>query len=92
MKVLVLAQVFPPRRGGSGQWLWELYRRLGADVYVVAGATDGDIAFDRNSGFAIERIALDFSSWGVTSIRAAGQYIRTFARVRRAASRTQWWR
>lgn len=87
MKILVLAQVFPPRRGGSGQWLWELYRRLGADVYVVAGATDGDLAFDRQSSLAIERITLDFSSWGITSIRAAAQYIRTFARVRRAASR-----
>jgi phosphatidyl-myo-inositol dimannoside synthase len=87
VKILVLAQVFPPRRGGSGQWLWELYRRLRADVHVVAGATDGDTAFDRESTLSTERMALDFHSWGVTSMRAAAQYIRTFARVRRATSR-----
>src|SRR5262249_44885396 len=77
----------PPRRGGSGQWLWELYRRLGADVHVVAGATGGDAAFDRESSLSIERVALDFSSWGITSLRAATQYVRTFGRVRHAASR-----
>jgi phosphatidylinositol alpha-1,6-mannosyltransferase len=89
VKALVLAQVFPPRRGGSGQWLWELYRRIGTDVHVVAGATDGDAAFDRESTLSIERVPLDFSSWGITSIPAAAQYIRTFARVRRVASRTR---
>jgi hypothetical protein len=36
VKVLLIAEVFPPRSGGSGRWLWELYRRLdGVSVQVV---------------------------------------------------------
>jgi len=38
MKTLVLTEVFPPRTGGSGRWLHELYRRWPAgDVQVLAG-------------------------------------------------------
>lgn len=87
MKILVLAQVFPPRRGGSGQWLWELYRRLDVPVHVIAGKTVGDESFDRDSKLSIERMALDFPTWGLMSIRGAANYVRTFARVRDAAVR-----
>ena len=86
MKILVLAQVFPPRRGGSGQWLFELYRRLSKDVHFVAGTTNGDETFDRQAGLSIERMPLDFSTWGVSSVRGAAQYARTLMRVRRVAS------
>jgi phosphatidyl-myo-inositol dimannoside synthase len=87
VRILVLAQVFPPRRGGSGQWLWELYRRLGAETHVVAGGTDGDQVFDRSSGLSTERAPLDFSTWGISSFGGVRQYWRTFSRVRRVAGR-----
>ena len=55
MKILLLTQVFPPRKGGSGQWLWELYRRLrDFDVHIVAGKTPGGEAFDRSRFLQIE--------------------------------------
>ncbi len=97
MNLLVLAQVFPPRRGGSGQWLWELYRRVDAregappaspiHVHVIAGNTVGSDAFDRESTLPIQRMSLDFASWGIFSLRGVAQYARTFARVRHLARR-----
>lgn len=87
MKILLLAQVFPPRQGGSGRWMWELYRRLrGADVTVAASACGGDWAFDAKAGLRVERIPLDFSSWGLLSVRSTAEYVRAFARVRSIVS------
>jgi phosphatidylinositol alpha-1,6-mannosyltransferase len=78
VKVLVLTHVFPPRRGGSGQWLWELYRRLtDIDVHIVAGEVEGAAAFDRQSGLRVTRMPLDFSSWGLLNWRGASDYART---------------
>ena len=28
MSVLLLSEIFPPQKGGSGRWFWEIYRRL----------------------------------------------------------------
>ncbi|MGC4081736.1 MAG: glycosyltransferase family 4 protein [Vicinamibacterales bacterium] len=87
MKILVLAQVLPPRRGGSGRWIWELYRRLpGMDVTLVAGACDGDRAFDGTTPVRINRLPLDFASWGLLSPAGSLQYARTFARLRAMVS------
>ena len=84
MNILVLAQVFPPRRGGSGRWLWDLYRRLpGFDVHVVTATTPDGAAFDRTADLAISRIPLDFSSWGVWDWRGGPQYGAALLRLRR---------
>lgn len=77
MTILLVSQVFPPRPGGSGRWLWELYRRLThARVHVVAGDVTGADAFDRNAPMPITRLPLDFASWGVMKPRSAVQYAR----------------
>jgi phosphatidylinositol alpha-1,6-mannosyltransferase len=90
MKVLLLTDMFPPRKGGSGRWLWELYRRLeDASVHVVAGTTTGAEAFDRNATMSIERIPLSFSSWGVWDLRGLGQYGRATIQVSRILSRAR---
>ena len=91
MRILVLTQVFPPRTGGSGRWLWELYRRLrdAADVHVIAGATEGADAFDRAAGAWISRLPLDFSSWGVLHVRSARAYASALLAVRDAVRRFQ---
>jgi phosphatidylinositol alpha-1,6-mannosyltransferase len=88
VRILALAQVFPPKNGGSGRWLWELYRHLpAADVRVVAGAVDGDADFDRTAELPISRLPLDFASWGLGSVRSALEYARAFVRVRSFATR-----
>jgi phosphatidylinositol alpha-1,6-mannosyltransferase len=82
VKILVLAQVFPPRRGGSGRWLWDLYRRLpGFDVQVVTATTPDGAEFDRTADLAISRIPLDFSSWGVWDWRGGPQYTAALLRL-----------
>lgn len=88
MKILVLTQVFPPKHGGSGRWLWELYRHLpAAEVHVVAAAGEGDAEFDQTATLSISRIPFDFASWGLSSLQSAAAYLGTFRRVRKMASR-----
>jgi phosphatidylinositol alpha-1,6-mannosyltransferase len=90
MMILLLAQVFPPAKGGSGRWFWELYRRLpGMPVHVVAGQVDGAEAFDRAAGLPVSRLALDFSSWGILNWRSVFQYVRAFFALRRIVSGVQ---
>src|SRR6185503_8153682 len=88
VKVLLLTDMFPPRSGGSGRWLWELYRRLeGVSVHVVAGTTSGAETFDRAAQMPIGRIPLSFSSWGIWSPSGAAQYARATLQVNRVVSR-----
>jgi len=92
VKILLVSQVFPPRTGGSGRWLWELYRRLpGANtmVEVIAGATVGSAEFDRSASLPIARMPLDFASWGISSLSSGLQYGRTFVSLRHGAARSK---
>lgn len=88
VKVLLITDMFPPRSGGSGRWLWELYRRLeGVSVHVVAGTTPGADTFDRTATMPIVRVPLSFSTWGVWNMRGASQYGRATLQVGRIVSR-----
>jgi phosphatidylinositol alpha-1,6-mannosyltransferase len=88
MNILLVTQVFPPKTGGSGRWLWELYRRLGTmNVHVIAGDAPGSAEFDRRASIPIDRIALEFPNWGLWPgvphyLRASRAIRRTIARVR----------
>jgi phosphatidyl-myo-inositol dimannoside synthase len=89
-KVLLISDMFPPRSGGSGRWLWELYRRLdGVAVHVIAGATPAAAAFDRTATMPIERVPLAFRSWGIWSVRGLLDYARATRAVARIAGRTR---
>lgn len=85
-RIVVYSDVFPPRHGGSGRWLWELYRRLDVPVHVLAGAADGDAAFDRADALPIERVARRFRGWGM---RALPAYLRTARELAAACRRFQ---
>ena len=90
VKVLLISEVFPPRAGGSGRWLWELYRRLeGMRVDVVAGEVAGAEAFDRNATLSILRVPLRFSSWGLFNLRGAREYLRAVVRIHRVVRRVR---
>jgi phosphatidyl-myo-inositol dimannoside synthase len=85
-----MAQVFPPRKGGSGRWLWELYRRLPEfNVHVVAGDVSGAAVFDRTAGLAISRLPLDFPDWGIWDWRGGPRYVRALLALRRIVSRVR---
>ena len=64
MTVLVIAEVFPPAQGGSGRWLWELYRRLrDVNVHVVAGDIANAAAFVKAARLPIVRPIMDVWPW-----------------------------
>jgi phosphatidylinositol alpha-1,6-mannosyltransferase len=56
MKHLLVTNDFPPKLGGIQTYLWELWRRLPADSFVVLTCRQpGDVAFDRTQAFRIVR-------------------------------------
>jgi phosphatidylinositol alpha-1,6-mannosyltransferase len=67
-KTLLLSEVFPPRVGGSGRYLYEVYRQLPPDqVAVAAGEVPGQEAYDGTAGLNIRRMPLSFPTWGLAS-------------------------
>ncbi len=56
MTHLLVTNDFPPKLGGIQSYLWELWRRLPADEFVVLTTPyDGDRAFDARQPFRVER-------------------------------------
>jgi phosphatidylinositol alpha-1,6-mannosyltransferase len=87
-RTLLLCEVFPPRTGGSGRWLWEVYRRLPPEtVSIVAGTTPGDEAFDRKHGLNVVRLPLSFTTWGMASWAGFRQYTSMWWKLRRIVRR-----
>jgi len=83
-KTLLITEVFPPRNGGSGRWLWEIYRRLpGAQVVVAAGEDPRQGNFDKTHSLNLVRMPLSFSTWGVGSVRGLWEYGQALWRLRR---------
>ena len=57
MKHLLVTNDFPPKHGGIQTLLWELWRRLPSDDFVVLTTPhDGAAAFDAAQPFRIERV------------------------------------
>jgi phosphatidylinositol alpha-1,6-mannosyltransferase len=82
-RTLLISEVFPPRVGGSGRWLWEIYRRLPREDYVFAVGEDGrQEEFDRTHELRLLRMPLSFSTWGIASVAGLRQYARTAWRLR----------
>lgn len=78
---LLISEVFPPRVGGSGQWLHDIYSRLPSERCVfLVDKTDGDEAFDQNSDLRITRTDMQTASWTLFTL----QGIRYFLRLIRA--------
>jgi phosphatidyl-myo-inositol dimannoside synthase len=82
MSHLLLAEVFPPRTGGSGRWFWEIYRRLPSqEIVVAAGEMAGQEEFDASHAMRIIRLPLSFPSWGVASLAGLSRYRSLVARL-----------
>lgn len=84
MKTLVISEIFPPKTGGSGRWLWEIYKRLNSEKEYVVVTSEASKAegFDRDSPIKIYRTGLSSTDWGILSIRGIIFYVRNFFRVR----------
>ena len=81
-KTLLLTENFPPKEGGSGRWLWELYSRLPNDkVLIVANDTPEGREFDKTHELDIVRIELESTEWGLASTKGLGFYWETIRKV-----------
>ncbi|MCC7409200.1 MAG: glycosyltransferase family 4 protein [Phycisphaeraceae bacterium] len=79
---LVITENFPPRVGGSGRWLYELYRRMpDYSSYVLAGKIPGEAGEAGPTELPVERLDLTFPSWGVLDPRSGGLYWRALRMV-----------
>ena len=64
MTSLILSEIFPPRVGGSGQWLHELYSRQAPErTLLLVGIHEGANKFDKASPLRIVRADLSGSAW-----------------------------
>lgn len=87
-QTLVLSEVFPPQHGGSGKWLWEVYRRQPAGRYVMAvGDSHGSDPRDAEYPQAIARLDLAMRYRGVASLDSVRQYARQVFLLRRLVKR-----
>lgn len=80
---LLVSEIFPPRVGGSGRWLYEVYRRLPAgSVVVAAGEHPEAKTFDAGSGIRTERTPLHLEWWGIAGWSNVREYWALVTRLR----------
>ena len=78
----MLSEVFPPRVGGSGRWLWDTYSRQRLDrVVVAAGNWPGADEFDSKSGVETVRLPIVFPDWSPLRPAIAMKYLRASQEV-----------
>ena len=69
MATLVISETLPPRIGGAGRWLWDIYRGLPRQEYVLAAGEDRrQDEFDRTHDRRVVRVPLSMPEFGVTSV------------------------
>jgi phosphatidyl-myo-inositol dimannoside synthase len=88
--ILVVSEVFPPIRGGSGRWLWELYRRFPrGSVHVATSETDGGVEFDQTHDLPVTRLPLRLPSWGVLSRKGGTAFFSALRALRKLVRQTK---
>lgn len=84
-KTLLLSEIFPPLKGGSGRWFWEVYTRLPKEkVVIAAGETEVSASateFDKTNPLNCYRLPLSSWSWGLKSLIGLKYYYRVFRAV-----------
>jgi phosphatidylinositol alpha-1,6-mannosyltransferase len=79
---LLISEVFPPKKGGSGRWFWEIYSRLPrVDFVIAAGEHPGHEQFDQSHDLRVVRLPLAMSAWGLRSWQGLKGYWRTLRRL-----------
>jgi len=66
MKILLLSEMFPPMTGGSGRWLWEVYRRMPSDQFVIAAGQHASGAdFEASHDLDVRRLPFNLDERGL---------------------------
>lgn len=77
MKTLLLSENFPPAKGGSGRWFFDLYSRLPRDRYILAvGRHDAQETFDAGHNLDVRRFPLHSDRWDLRNLPALRYYER----------------
>jgi phosphatidylinositol alpha-1,6-mannosyltransferase len=64
--------------------MWQLYSRLPcADFLLVANQSIGCEEFDQSQELSIQRLPLDFDSWGAIGWRSSAAYVGIYRRLRK---------
>lgn len=83
-KVILLSEVFPPATGGSGRWLFEIYRRFSPhEVTAMVGIHPRQNTFDAAHEIPIHRCTLAYPSWGFFDYSGFSHYWRTYRQISR---------
>jgi phosphatidyl-myo-inositol dimannoside synthase len=86
LKSLLLTGVFPPKTGGSGRWLWDIYRQLPREkVVIVAGDHAEAAPFESTHDLNVYRLPFFFPDYGTISVNGFNRYRRVTRRVLRIA-------
>lgn len=81
---LVISEVFPPQHGGSGKWLWEIYRRQPAFQYLMAvGNSKGSDETDQQYPQLIQRVSLEMKNRSPRSVDSLRSYLKQICMLRR---------
>lgn len=82
LRALVVSEVFPPQVGGSGRWLFELYRRFPQrEIEALADDAVGAAMFDTTHDMRVRRLPLSVSNWGVCNITGMKYYLSRSNRI-----------
>ena len=84
-RLAVLSEIFPPVKGGSGKWLYEIYRRFPNDtVRFVVGEHEDATNFDaHNASLDLHRMPIHLVDWGTFKPRSCWRYVKRLFAVRR---------
>ena len=90
-RIAVLSDVFPPQNGGSGRWLYEVYRRFpDGRVTFLVGEHDDAEAFDAlQPKINVERLSLSLGDWGTFRPWSFARYVSLARKVGRVLRRDQ---
>ena len=90
MQRLVLSEVFPPKKGGSGKWLYEVYRRQQPGTYtMVVGSGSAEHHSDAQYPQRVCREDLSMAFRGVSNAASLRSYWSQVRRVSRIAKEKQ---
>ena len=81
-KTLLLSEIFPPVKGGSGRWFWEIYTRITTgNVVIAAGQDVKSDEVDSISPLKTYRLPLSSWSWGLKSLTGLKYYFHALRAV-----------
>jgi phosphatidylinositol alpha-1,6-mannosyltransferase len=83
---LVLSEIFPPRHGGSGRWMFELYRRFpeqSIKIITHKNASETEQSIDENYPQSVYRYQFANSEWGIRSVSGLKFYLKNLVSIRK---------